>query len=106
MVGRLLLEQRTQQALEFENRIKTIYKRGNFLQMIKWYIYWHHMLQHYKPAQKNSCKFHWTIIHRYHPQQDTLQAKRHYWTLIGQHLSHEPYQERFSMHTAGHSEHI
>ena len=30
----------------------------------------------------------------------------HYWTLIGWHISHEPYQERFRVHTAGHSEHI
>ena len=30
MMGRLLLEWRTQQALEYENKNKTVYKRGNF----------------------------------------------------------------------------
>ena len=48
MVGRLLLEWRTQQALEFKNRQFT---KRKILKMIKWYIYWHHILQHYKLAQ-------------------------------------------------------
>ena len=55
MVGRLLLEWRTQQALEFENEIDNLQKR-KFLKMIKWYIYWHQTLQHYKLAQRNSGK--------------------------------------------------
>ena len=37
MVGRLLLEWRTQQALEFENRNRHL-QRKKFLKMIKWYI--------------------------------------------------------------------
>ena len=53
-VGRLLLEWRTQQALEFENR--NILQKRKFLTMIKWYIYWHHIAQHYKLAQLNSGK--------------------------------------------------
>ena len=36
MVGRLLLDWRTQQALEFENRIDNL-QRKRFLKMIKWY---------------------------------------------------------------------
>ena len=55
MVDRLLLEQRTQQALEFENR-NGQFTKEEILKMIKWYIYWHHILQHYKLAQQNSGK--------------------------------------------------
>ena len=53
MVGRLLLEWRTQQALEFENRNRQFTKEEIF-DMINWYIYWHHIPQHYKLAQQNS----------------------------------------------------
>ena len=38
MIGRLLLEWRTQQALEYENRLSSIQKRKYF-KMTKWYIY-------------------------------------------------------------------
>ena len=55
MVGRLLLDWRTRQALEFENR-NGQFTKEEFLKMIKWYIYWHHILQHYKLAQQNSGK--------------------------------------------------
>ena len=45
MVGRFLLEWRTQQALEFE--IDNL-QRKKFLKIIKWYICYHHILQHCK----------------------------------------------------------
>ena len=38
MIGRLLLEWRTQQALEYERRLSSIQKR-KFFKMTKWYIY-------------------------------------------------------------------
>ena len=47
MVGRLLLEWRTQQALEFEIETDNLQKK-KFLKMIKWYICWHHIHQHCK----------------------------------------------------------
>ena len=69
MVSRLLLEWRTQQALEFENRNRQFTKE-EILKMIKWYICWHHIHQHCKWAQQNLEKISldWPIIHRYHPQ--------------------------------------
>ena len=48
-------------------------------------------------------RFHWPIIHRYHLRQDPLQAEGCHRFAIGWYLSCEPHQERFSMHTAGHS---
>ena len=42
--------------------------------------------------------FHWPIIHKYHPRQDPLQAKRCHGFAIGWYLPHEPHQER-SVHT-------
>ena len=50
MVGRLLLDWRTQQALEFENRNRQFTKEEIFenYQMVH---YWHHTPQHYKLAQ-------------------------------------------------------
>ena len=53
MVERLLLQWRTQQALEFENRNRQFTKE-KILKLIKWYVYWHHILQYYKLAQQNS----------------------------------------------------
>ena len=46
MVGRLLLEWRTQQAFKFKNRSDNLQK--NFLKMIKCYICWHHTHQYCK----------------------------------------------------------
>ena len=100
MVGRLLLEWRTQQALEFENRNRQFTKEDIFENDQMVYLLAPHS------SELLTSTTNWPIIHRYHPQQDTLQAKRCYWTLIGWHVSHEPYQERFSVHTTGQSEHI
>ena len=47
MVGRLLLEWRTQQALEFKIETDNLQEK-NFLKMIKWYICWHQIHQHCK----------------------------------------------------------
>ena len=47
MVGRLLLEWRTQQALEFENRNRQFTKEEIF-EDNQWYTCWHHIHQHYK----------------------------------------------------------
>ena len=47
MVGGLLLEWRTQQALKFKNRSRQFTKK-EILKMIKWYICWHHIHQHCK----------------------------------------------------------
>ena len=49
MVGRLLLEWRTQQALEFENRNRQFTKE--IFEDDQWYICWHHIHQHCKLAQ-------------------------------------------------------
>ena len=48
-------------------------------------------------------RFHWLIIHRYHPRQDPLQAEGCHRFAIGQFLSHELHQERFRVHTTGHN---
>ena len=64
MVGKLLLEWRTQQALEFENRNRQFIKKEIF-KTIKWYIYWHHTLQCYKLVQQNLGKIslaHYSLI--------------------------------------------
>ena len=50
--------------------------------------------------------FHWPIIYRYHPRQDPLQAEGCQGFAIEWYLPHELHQERFSMHTAGHSKYF
>ena len=55
MVGRLLLEWRTQQALEFITKTDNLQKK-KFLKMIKWYICCHHIHQHCKQAQQSLDK--------------------------------------------------
>ena len=50
MVGRLLLEWRTQQALEFKIKIDNLQKKKSS-KTIKWYICWHHTRQHCKLVQ-------------------------------------------------------
>ena len=51
MIGRLLLEWRTKQALEYEKRNKQYTN-----EMTKWYICWHLIHQHYKQTQLSSSK--------------------------------------------------
>ena len=47
LVGNMLLEWRTKQALECESKAKK-FRNEEIFQAIKWYIYWHRMLQHCK----------------------------------------------------------
>ena len=71
MVGRLLLEWRTQLALEFKNRnrqfTKEIFEDD---QMV--YLLAPHSSALQMSTMKFRPRFHWPIIHRYHAQQDTL----------------------------------
>ena len=60
MIGRLLLEWRTQQALEYEKRNKWYTKRKYF-KMTKWYTYYHLIHQHYKQIQLSSSKI--SLVH-------------------------------------------
>ena len=55
MIGRLLLEWRTKQALEYEKKNRQ-YTNEEISKMTKWYICWHHIHQHYKQIPLNSSK--------------------------------------------------
>ena len=71
MVGRLLLERRTQQAVEFENRNKQFTEEEIFEDNQMVYLLAPHSsaLQKYTEIQ---ARFHWPTIYRYRPSQDTL----------------------------------
>ena len=47
LVGNMLLEWRTKQALEYESKLRNL-EMKRYFRIIKWYIYWHRMLQRYK----------------------------------------------------------
>ena len=47
LVGNMLLEWRTKQALEYESRARNS-ETKRYFRTIKWYIYWHRMLQRCK----------------------------------------------------------
>ena len=84
MIGRLLLEWRTQQALEYENKTKQYTKEEMpFIGITDRY----HKIQ---------ARFHRSNFHRHSFRQDTLQAERCHWAFIGWHVSCEPNQERLS----------
>ena len=105
MVGRLLLEWRTQQALEFENKNRQFTNEEIFKDDQMVYL----LAPHSSELQTSSMKFRQDFIGQLFIDtalDKTLQAERCYWTLIGQHISCESYQEKFSAHTTGHSEHI
>ena len=105
MVGRLLLEWRMQQALEFENGNRQFTKEEIFENDQMVYL----LAPHSSALKTSTMKFRQDFIGPLFIDttlDKTLLAKRHYWTLIGWHISCEPYQERFSTHTTGHSEHI
>ena len=102
MIGRLLLEWRTQQALEYEN--KTKYTREEIFQddqMV--YLLAPHSSALQTDTTKFKSRFHWPIIHRHGFRQDTLQAERCHWASIGWYVSHELNQERLSVHPARYS---
>ena len=60
MIGRLLLEWRTQQALEYKKKNKQ-YTMRKYFKMTKWHICWHLICQHYKQTQLSSNKI--SLVH-------------------------------------------
>ena len=106
MVGRLLIEWRTQQALEIETKNRQFTKEEIFEDNQMVYL----LAPHSSALQTSTTKFRQDFIGPLFI--DTALDKTHYrlkaakWTLIGWHISHELYQERFSVHTTGHSEYI
>ena len=102
MIGRLLLEWRTQQALEYENKMKQYTREEIFQDDQMVYL----LAPHSSALQTNTTKFKQDFIgplFRHSFRQDTLQAERCHWASIGQHISHELNQERLSMHPARYS---
>ena len=55
LVDNMLLEWQTKQALEYENKAKK-FRNEEIFRIIKWYIYWHRMLQRCKRIPRNSNK--------------------------------------------------
>ena len=106
MVGWLLLEWRTQEALEFENKNRQFTKGEIFEDGQMVYL----LAPHSSALQTSTAKFRQDFIGPLFI--DTTLDKTHYrlkdatGLLLGQHIPHELYQERFSMHTTGYSEHI
>ena len=83
MVGRLLLEWRTHQAIEFENRNCQFTKEEIFEDNQMVYLLVPHSSAIANKYNKILARFHWPIIYRYHPWQDALQAERCHWSAIG-----------------------
>ena len=52
LVGNMLLEWRTKQALEYKVEQRN-FEMKRYSKIIRWYTYWHHMLQHYKRILQN-----------------------------------------------------
>ena len=106
MVGRLLLEWKTQQALEFETKNRQFTKDEIFEDNQMVYL----LAPHSSALQTSTAKFRQDFIGPLFI--DTALDKTHYrlkditGLFIGRHISHELYQERFSAHTTGHSEYI
>ena len=96
MVGRLLLEWRTQQALEFENRNRQFTKEEIFEdnQMVSL------LALHSSALQTSTMKFRQDFIGPLFI--DTVLDQ----SAIGRYLPCEPHQERFSAHTTGHSKYF
>ena len=101
MVGRLLLEWRIQQALEFDNRNRQFTKEEIFENDQMVYL----LAPHSSAIQTSTTKFRQDFIG---PLFIDTTNKTHYRLkdATEQHLSCKPHQERFSVHTAGHSEPI
>ena len=100
MVGRLLLEWRTQKALEFENRNRQFTKEEIFEDNQMVYL----LASHSSALQTSTTKFRQDFIGPLFI--DTFLDKTHYRSAMGWYVPHELYQERFSIHTTGHSPHI
>ena len=106
LFGRLLLEWRTKQALEYENRAKRFRNEEIFQDNQMVYL----LAPHASALQTNTTKLTQDFIGPLFI--DTALDKMHYrlkdvtGTPIGWHIPCEPYQERFSSHTFRHSRQI
>ena len=103
MIGRLLLEWRTQQALEYENKTKQYTKEEIFQDDQMVYLLAPQLIGITDQYYEIQARFHWSIIHRHSFRQDTLCAERCHWAFIGWHVSHEPNQERLSAYPTRYS---
>ena len=100
MIGRLLLEWRTQQDLEYENKMKQYTKEEIFQddQMV------YSLAPHSSALQTDTTKFKQDFIGPlYNFRQDTLQAERCHWASIGWHVSCKPNQQRLSVYPTRYS---
>ena len=105
MTGRLLLEWRTQQALEFENKNRQFSTEEIFENDQMVYL----LALHSSVLPTSTMKFRQDFIGPLFI--DTALDKTHYKLkdaigLIGWHVPCELYQERFSAHTTGHCKHM
>ena len=106
MVGRLLFDWRTQQALEFENRNRQFTKEEIFEDDQMVYL----LAPHSSALQTSTMKFRQDFIDPLFI--GTALDKTHYSAerccgfATGQYLPCEPHQERFSVHTTGHSKYF
>ena len=106
MVGRLLLDGRTQQALEFGNRNRQFTQKETFEDDQMVYL----LAPHSSALQTSTTKFRQDFIGPLFI--DTALDKTHYRLknamgfAIGWHLPHELHQVRFSAHTTGHSKYF
>ena len=99
LVGRLLLEWRTKQALEYKTRTKRFRNEEIFQDNQTVYL----LAPHASALQTNTTKFKQDFIDPLFI--DTALDKTH-WTPIGWHIPREPYQEGFSLHSFRNSRQI
>ena len=106
LVGNLLLEWRTKQALEYKSRAKRfrnekIFQDNQTVDLLA---------PHASALQINTTKFKQDFIGPLFIDttldKNSLQAERCNWTPIGWHIPCEPYQEGFSLHPFRHSRQI
>ena len=101
LFGRLLLEWRTKQVLEYKNRAKRYKNEEIFEDNQMVYL----LAPHSSVLQTNTTKFKQDFIGPLFID-TALQAERCHWTPIGWHIPHEPYQKGFSPHSFRHSRQI
>ena len=101
MIGRLLLEWRTQQALEYIKKNKQYTKEEIFQDDQMIYL----LAPHSSALQTDTTKFKQDFIGPLFidTSLDTLQAERCHWASIGWHISREQNKERLSAHPARYS---
>ena len=106
LVGNMLLQWRTKQALEYESKAKKFRNEEIFQDNQMVYL----LAPHASALQTNTTKFKQDFIGPLFI--DTALDRTHYrlkdidWTPIGWHISREPYQEGFSMHPFRYSRQI